>query len=104
MGHEQNGDAEATLQRLDLRELEHAVVAQLTAIPRLLEATERRQRVEAAEQRFGLIDDSQQQYSDRLIAMVTAIEQGRVTLRRGSETIVLRLIETPVRRDSEDPL
>lgn len=37
-------------------------------------------------------------------AVVTAIEQGRVTLRRGSETIVLRLIETPVRRDSEDPL
>ena len=37
-------------------------------------------------------------------AVVTAIEQGRVTLRRGAETIVLRLIKTPVRRDSKDPL
>lgn len=37
-------------------------------------------------------------------AVVVAIEQGRVTLRRGAETIVLRLIKTPVRRDSKDPL
>ena len=37
-------------------------------------------------------------------AVVTAIEQGRVTLRRGADTIVLRLIKTPVRRDSKDPL
>lgn len=37
-------------------------------------------------------------------AVVTGIEPGRVTLRRDSQTIVLELIETPVRRDSEDPL
>ena len=37
-------------------------------------------------------------------ALVTGIEPGRVTLRRNSETIVLTLIKTPVRRDSKDPL
>ena len=37
-------------------------------------------------------------------AVVVTIEQGRVTLRRGAETIVLRLIKTPVRRDSKDSL
>lgn len=37
-------------------------------------------------------------------AVVTAIEPGRVTLRRDSETIVLELIKTPVRRDSKDRL
>lgn len=36
-------------------------------------------------------------------AVVAGIEPGRVILRRDSETIVLKLIETPVRRDSEDP-
>ena len=37
-------------------------------------------------------------------AVVTGIEPGRVVLRRDSETIVLELIITPVRRDTEDAL
>lgn len=37
-------------------------------------------------------------------AVVTGIEPGRVTLRRDSVTIVLELINTPVRRDSKDRL
>jgi hypothetical protein len=35
-------------------------------------------------------------------AVVTAIEQGRVTLRRGAETIVLRLLLPPVKRAAKD--
>jgi hypothetical protein len=35
-------------------------------------------------------------------AVVTAIEQGRVTLNRGSESIVLRLILPPVKRPAKD--
>lgn len=35
-------------------------------------------------------------------AVVTAIEPGRVTLRRDSKAIVLQLIETPVRRAKKD--
>ena len=35
-------------------------------------------------------------------AVVTAIEQGRVTLRRDSETIVLELLLLPVKRAAKD--
>lgn len=36
-------------------------------------------------------------------AMVTDIEQGRVSLRRGSEVIVLQLFPSPIKRPAKDP-
>ena len=42
---------------------------------------ELRQRVEAAEQRFGLVDSSQRQSSEKLIGMMNAIEQGQAQKR-----------------------
>ena len=42
----------------------------------MINIDELRQRVEAAEQRFGLVDSSQRQSSEKLIGMMNAIEQG----------------------------
>ncbi len=41
----------------------------------MINIDELRQRVEAAEQRFGMIDSSQRRYSERLIGMMNAVEE-----------------------------
>ncbi len=41
----------------------------------MINIDELRQRVEAAEQRFGVVDNSQRQSSEKLVAMMNAIEQ-----------------------------
>ncbi|HIP78951.1 MAG TPA: hypothetical protein EYH07_10875, partial [Kiloniellaceae bacterium] len=47
----------------------------------MTELNDLRQRVEAAEERFGLIDEQQQHYSDRLIGLIETIEGQLATAR-----------------------
>jgi hypothetical protein len=57
----------------------------------------------SADSRSAVINDHVVVIGSRIDgAVVTAIEQGRVTLRRGAETIVLRLLLPPVKRAAKD--